>query len=77
MGKEFNPITKKTEITFSTDGIMKFRKGMDIAGGVKLTYKVDFSKYDQIYTNPSERDNAKKQAIAIILTNIDKRISAL
>jgi len=50
---------------------------MDIAGWVKLTYKIDFSKYDQIYTNPTERDTAKKQAVAIILKNIDKRISAL
>ena len=50
---------------------------MDIAGGVKLTYKIDFSKYNQIYTNKAELDAAKKAARDIILKNIDKRVSAL
>lgn len=77
LGKSFDPITKTTKTTFSTQGITQFRKGMDVAGWVKLTYKIDFSKYNQIYTNVTERDTAKKQAIAIILKNIDKRISAL
>jgi hypothetical protein len=44
---------------------------------VKLTYKIDFSKYDQLYQNDTEREAAKKRAIAIILKNIDKRVSAL
>ncbi len=77
LGKSFDPTTKTTKTTFSTQGLTQFRKGMDIAWGVKLTYKIDFSKYNQIYTNITERDTAKKQAIAIILKNIDKRISAL
>jgi protein-export membrane protein SecD len=77
LGKSFDPVTKTTQTTFSTRGLTQFRKGMDIAWWVKLTYKIDFSKYDQIYTNPTARDTAKKQAINIILTNIDKRISAL
>lgn len=77
LGKSFDPITKTTKTTFSTQGITQFRKGMDVAGWVKLTYKIDFSKYNQIYSNITERDTAKKQAIAIILKNIDKRISAL
>lgn len=77
LGKSFDPITKTTKTTFSPQGITQFRKGMDIAWGVKLTYKIDFSKYNQIYTNATERDTAKKQAIAIIIKNIDKRISAL
>lgn len=50
---------------------------MDVAGGVKLTYKVDFSKYDQLYQDTTERDAAKKRAVNIILKNIDKRISSL
>lgn len=77
LGKSFNEQTQKTTTTFTTNGITQFRKGMDIAGGVKLTYKVDFSKYDQIYTLPAERDLAKRQAIGVILKNIDNRISAL
>ena len=77
LGREFDTNTNTTKTTFSERGITQFRKGMDIAGWVKLTYKIDFSKYEQIYTNQIERDTAKKQAIAIILKNIDKRISAL
>lgn len=77
LGKSFDEHTKKTTTTFTTNGITQFRQGMDIAGGVKLTYKVDFSKYDQIYTLPAERDLAKRQAIGVILKNIDNRISAL
>lgn len=50
---------------------------MDIAGWVKLSYKIDFSKYDTIYQDTNERDAAKKRAVAIILKNIDKRISSL
>lgn len=77
LGREFDITTNTTKTTFSPQGITQFRKGMDIAGWVKLTYKIDFSKYEQIYTNTTERETAKKQAIAIILKNIDKRISAL
>lgn len=77
LGKSFNEETKETTTTFTTNGITQFRKGMDIAGGVRLTYKVDFSKYEQIYAIQSERDLAKRQAISVILKNIDNRISAL
>lgn len=75
--KEFNPQTNTSSFALGWDGWKHFRKGMDIAGGVKLSYKIDFSKYDQIYTNVAERDTAKKNALDIILKNIDKRISAL
>ena len=77
LGKTFDEETKTTKTTFTQHGITEFRQGMDIAWWVKLTYKVDFSKYDQIYTIQSERDIAKRQAIAVILKNIDNRISAL
>ncbi len=77
LGREFNETTKKTETTFTTHGITQFRKGMDIAGGVRLSYKIDFSKYNQLYANQAERDQAKTQAIQVILKNIDNRISAL
>lgn len=77
LGREFNEDTWKTQTTFTSDGITKFRKGMDVAGWVRLTYKVDFSKYDQLYTTLAERDQAKTDAIQVILKNIDNRISAL
>lgn len=50
---------------------------MDVAWWVKLTYKVDFLKYDQLYKDATEREAAKKRAVAIILKNIDKRVSSL
>lgn len=77
VGKEFDPVTKTESFIISSDGWKKFRKGMDVAWWVKLTYKIDFSKYDQLYQNDTEREAAKKRAIAIILKNIDKRVSAL
>ena len=77
LGREFNEETGKTVTTFTSDGITKFRKGMDVAGWVRLTYKVDFSKYDQLYDTAAERDQAKTDAIQVILKNIDNRISAL
>lgn len=56
---------------------MHFKKGLDIAGGVRLTYKIDFAKYEQVYTNETELLQAKKTAQDIILKNIDSRISKL
>ncbi len=77
LGREFNPITNITQTIFTADGINQFRKGMDVAWWVKLTYKVDFSKYAAIYPILSEQDIAKRDAIGIIIKNIDKRISGL
>ncbi|MEI7478495.1 MAG: hypothetical protein WCJ81_08775 [bacterium] len=43
-----------------------------------MTYKIDFSKYEQTYANnPSQLLQVKKMAQDIILKNIDKRISTL
>jgi preprotein translocase subunit SecD len=50
---------------------------MDIAGGVRLTYKIDFSKYKEIYTNEQEFVTVTRRAQDIILRNIDARISSL
>ncbi len=75
--KEFNPQTNTSSFTIWSDAWKHFRKGMDIAWWVKLTYKIDFSKYDQIYTDAAEREIAKRSAMDIILQNIDKRVSAL
>ncbi len=77
MGYKFDPGTNSTHLDISKDGLQKFRKGMDVAGGVKLTYKIDFSKYKELYKETSELDANKKNAIAIILKNIDKRVSSL
>ena len=59
------------------DGINYFRKGLDVAGGVRLTYKVDMSKYREIYTNEQEFQAMRQRVLNIITKNIDNRISKL
>lgn len=61
----------------TSQGLLHFKKGLDIAGGVRLTYKIDFSKYESTYVNETELLQAKKTAQDIILKNIDSRISKL
>lgn len=60
-----------------TDGWKSYRKGMDIAGGVRLSYKIDLEKYRQTYTNTQEYVTITKNIKEIILKNIDSRISQL
>ncbi|MEF2175876.1 MAG: protein translocase subunit SecD [Candidatus Absconditabacteria bacterium] len=62
---------------FNINGYSTFKKGLDIAGGVRLTYKVDFSKYKETYKDEFEYNKMKNQAVDIILANIDGRISKL
>lgn len=42
-----------------------------------MTYKIDFSKYEEAYKNEAELLQVKKTAQNIILKNIDNRISKL
>ena len=55
----------------------QFKKWIDIAGGVELTYEIDLSKYRAIYKNDSEFLAASNTAKKIIQTNIAKRVNAL
>ncbi len=50
---------------------------MDVAGGVRLTYKIDLSKYAEAYPNIQEFNAVTKNAKDIILNNIDNRVSTL
>ncbi|MDP2669967.1 MAG: hypothetical protein Q8O99_03045 [bacterium] len=50
---------------------------MDVAGGVRLSYKIDLSTYKQTYTNTQEYVTITKDIKDIILRNIDNRISQL
>ena len=59
------------------DGISQFRKGLDVAGGVRLTYKVDMSKYREVYTNEQEFFAMRNRVLNVITKNIDTRISKL
>lgn len=58
-------------------GIFSFRKGLDISGGTKLTYRVDYSKYQEAYKDPMELKSVQSTVQNIIVQNIDSRISKL
>lgn len=60
-----------------TEALKGFKKGLDIAGGVKLTYKIDLSKYVQNYPDGFEYAQVTKNVKDIILKNIDSRVSSL
>jgi preprotein translocase subunit SecD len=76
-GKTTNSSTGVSQPTLGLNGITNFKLGLDIAGGVKLTYKIDYSKYREIYTDQMSFDSMKKVIEGIVLQNIDERISKL
>ena len=70
--------TWRSILTLATNWLSQFKKGLDLAGWVRLTYKIDFSKYEETYANdPSQLAQVKKIAQDVILKNIDQRISKL
>lgn len=78
IGTKVTPWTWETSVILTPTGITHFKKWLDLAGWVRLTYKVDFSKYESTYAkDQSQLLQVKKTAQDIILQNIDKRISAL
>ncbi len=77
VGRTYDPSTGKSGFTISSNGLSSFKKGMDIAGGVRLMYKIDLSKYKEIYPNATEYAEVTKNIKNIILQNIDGRISKL
>lgn len=72
-----DPATGRSSWIFTSSGLQHFRKGMDVAGGVKLTYKIDLSKYQEAYPTPTEYAAVTKGVKDIVLNNIDARISTL
>lgn len=77
IGKEVNPQTGTTKMILTPNGITHFRKGMDVAGWVRLHYKIDLSKYKELYPNPQEYATVTRDVQDIILQNIDTRVSKL
>lgn len=76
VGRNFNSETFQRNWIFTENGLSHFRKGLDISGGTKLVYKIDYSKYKDLYT-AEEFLQVKKNIEQVILKNIDSRISAL
>ena len=79
VGRTFNTQTLQRDRNLTLNGLSNFRKGLDISGGTKLVYKIDYSKYDEQYwaNESAELAQVKKNIEAIIIKNIDARISAL
>ena len=77
LGRNFNSKTLKRELTVTSNGITNFRRGLDISGGTKLTYRIAYDKYESAYTNAQELADVKQTVENIILRNIDGRISKL
>jgi hypothetical protein len=50
---------------------------MDLAGGVRLSYLIDYSKYEEQFTNDLELQAAKQQARDIITVQVDNRVNQL
>ena len=49
VGRTFNTQTLQRDRNLTLNGLSNFRKGLDISGGTKLVYKLDYSKYDEQY----------------------------
>lgn len=77
VGTSFDAATGKHSWTITTNGLSHFKKGMDVAGGVRLSYKIDLSKYKEVYTNAQQFAQVTRGVKDIILQNIDTRISKL
>ena len=52
-------------------------QGLDLAGGVRLLYLMDFSQYKQNFKNEAEFNQQRNQVVNIVEKNIDSRISKL
>ncbi len=72
-----DPTTGNSHTIITSRGLSFFKEGMDVAGGVRLTYKIDLSKYAEAYPNIQEYNSVTRNAKNIILHNIDNRISTL
>ena len=76
VGRSFNKETFNRDWIFTSNWINYFRKWLDISWWTKLVYKIDYSKYEDIYS-ASDLLAAKKSIEEVILRNIDSRISSL
>lgn len=76
VGREFDATTGQRHLITTSNGVEHFRKGLDVSGGTRLTYKISYEKYEKIYQG-TELTAVKKLIENIILNNIDGRISKL
>lgn len=77
VARVFSTDTLSRWLRFTWNGISAFRRWLDISGWTKLTYKIDYHKYNETYTDSTELESVKSTVQNIILKNIDNRISKL
>ena len=66
------------QLSFRWNAVTNFRKWLDISGGTRLTYRIAYDTYEQVYSgNTAELASIKSTVENIILKNIDWRISQL
>lgn len=66
------------QLSFARDAVSNFRKWLDISWGTRLTYRIAYDTYEQVYSgNSAELATVKSTVENIILKNIDGRISQL
>lgn len=77
IGYEFDEASWEDEMKITSNWIAHFKKWLDVAWWVRLTYRIDYSRYEQIYQDEQRLEEVKSNVESIILQNIDDRISAL
>ncbi len=77
VGIDFDEDTWEESMTITSQWLQGFKKWLDVAWWVRLTYRIDYSRYEEIYTDQAELNEIKSEIEWIILSNIDDRISAL
>jgi len=66
------------QLSIAWDSVTNFRRWLDISGGTRLTYRISYDTYEQVYSgNAAELAAVKSTVENIILKNIDGRISQL
>ena len=78
VGWTFNSEKMSRQLSFAWDSITNFRRWLDISWGTRLTYRISYDTYEQVYSgNAAELAAVKSTVENIILKNIDWRISQL
>ena len=64
-------------VAFYKGGFKNWREGLDLAGWVRLLYRLDFSEYEKTFKDPRQLVAQKNNVVQIVTRNIDSRISKL
>ena len=78
VGWTFNSEKMNRQLSFAGNAVTNFRRWLDISWGTRLTYRIAYDTYEQVYSgNTAELEAVKSTVENIILKNIDGRISQL